>query len=147
MGNQYNRKPIEYEINKNGCHICTSHSKDKEGYARYRVNGKLKRLHRVLYENKYGEIPKGRVLLHKCDNPSCINIEHLKLGTQKENVQDCIDKERRWIPKGTKNGKAKLTDSQIEKILKDDRTQKEIAKEYKVTQQHISAIKLHKFWA
>ena len=39
---------------------------------------------------KFGEIPKGMVIRHKCDNPNCCNIEHLEIGTQKDNIEDMI---------------------------------------------------------
>ena len=146
MGNQFSRRKIEWIENDNGCHICTSHAKDAEGYILYRANGRVNRLHRYLFEQKYGEIPKGYVVMHICDNPSCINLEHLKLGTQKENVEDCVNKKRKWIPFGERNPKSKLTQQQVINILKDKRRQIDIAKEYGITQAQVSAIKLKKTW-
>ena len=146
MGNQFSRKNIEWDVNENGCYVCTSHAKDKFGYIRIRIDGKLDRLHREIYRQCLGEIPIGNVVMHKCDNPSCINIEHLILGTQIENIKDCINKKRRWIPTGIKNGRAKLNEMQISNILSDNRRQIDIAKDYGVTQAHISLIKLNKTW-
>ena len=83
-------KEVIIEQQSNGCIKCLSHCTDKDGYVRIRYNGKHDRLFRVLYTIKYGEIPKGMVLRHLCNNAWCVNVEHLKVGTQKENVQDMI---------------------------------------------------------
>jgi hypothetical protein len=59
---------------------------------------------------KYGEIPKGMVIRHKCDNPACCNIEHLEIGTPLDNVNDMIERGRKAINiiRGTQNGQSKL---------------------------------------
>lgn len=81
------------EERENGCIECISHCKDNCGYTRVRVNGKHERLFRYIYEQKYGKIPKGMVIRHKCDNPNCCNIKHLEIGTQKDNVRDLIERQ------------------------------------------------------
>ena len=50
--------------------------------------------HRVAWEKAHGPIPKGMYVLHRCDNPPCINVEHLFLGTQAENMRDMAAKGR-----------------------------------------------------
>jgi hypothetical protein len=56
--------------------------------------------HRASYEDYVGAIPQGLSVLHRCDNPTCINPDHLFLGTQGDNVRDCADK-MRLRPRGT----------------------------------------------
>lgn len=80
-------------VDKNGCWNWL-YGKDKDGYGKITFKYKSYRTHRLVYENIYGEIPKGKLVLHKCDNKSCCNPEHLFLGTQKDNVHDCIKKGR-----------------------------------------------------
>lgn len=71
-------------------------SKDRLGYGRISSErGKSPfKAYRVSYQLFKGEIPKGMSVLHECDNPSCVNPNHLKLGTQKENMQDASKRNR-----------------------------------------------------
>ena len=64
------------------------------GYGNFKVNGKTKRAHRVAWEEFNGPIPEGMNVCHTCDNPSCVNPEHLFLGTQYDNLQDMKQKGR-----------------------------------------------------
>lgn len=85
------------------------------------------------------------VVCHKCDNPSCINPNHLFLGTHKENMNDMVTKNRQSKGEGRTNI-AKLTDEQIEKIRKDNRVQNVIAIDYGITQSNVSRIKNKNRW-
>lgn len=64
----------------------------RDGYGR--VGKKRIALHRLVWEENFGTIPEGLCVLHRCDNPSCINVDHLFLGTQRDNNQDRIRKGR-----------------------------------------------------
>ncbi|MGV4876239.1 HNH endonuclease [Acetobacter indonesiensis] len=72
-------------------------------------NGKLEYAHRVAWEAKHGPIQidqetgKPLVIIHLCDNPACCNVDHMKLGTPRENTQDCIAKGRHRRPAATMN--------------------------------------------
>jgi hypothetical protein len=69
-------------------------SKDRHGYGQMRINQKLQQAHRVAWEIFNGKIPLGMCVLHYCDNPECTRIDHLRLGTLKENSKDMILKGR-----------------------------------------------------
>lgn len=80
-------------ITESGCLIWLG-STNNDGYGRMRTNSIKHGTHRLMWEAKNGPIPDGLCVLHRCDVPSCININHLFLGTHKDNVQDAIKKGR-----------------------------------------------------
>ena len=144
----WERVKAQTVINEKGCHIFTG-TKDECGYGRIWQGKKLVRLHRAMYEKLHGEIPKGLVILHKCDVPACINPNHLLLGTQGDNVEDMIQKKRNNPSIGSKHGMAKLTESDIPKIkqrLNDGETCVAIAKDYGVSDNMIRHIKMGRSW-
>lgn len=146
-------KEVILEEKENGCIECISHCKDNYGYTRIKIDKKHQRLFRYIYEQKYGKIPKGMVIRHTCDNTSCCNIEHLLIGTQKDNVRDMIERGRDKFhePKhnlrGTKNGSNKLTENQVINIYMSKLTNKELANKYNVSTTLISYIKSGKCWS
>lgn len=148
-----NGKEILVEEKSNGCIECISHSKDTCGYTRIRYNGKHERLFRVIYQIKYGEIPKGMLIRHKCDNPSCCNIEHLEIGTPKDNVADMIERGTSKIhfpkPKlqGVKNASSKLNEEQVKEIYLSNLSSYKLAKQYGVSKVTILLIKHKKMWS
>lgn len=74
------------------------------GYGSFRFNGKTCSAHRFSYIHFNGEIPEGMIICHKCDTPSCVNPEHLQIGTHLDNNRDCIAKGRFVKSYGNKNG-------------------------------------------
>lgn len=78
---------------------CIDHGRkgDRDGYARVKVNGKQTKAHRLAYCQangvSLGDIA-GRVVRHSCDNPRCVNGDHLLLGSQADNIQDMMDRGR-----------------------------------------------------
>lgn len=102
--------------------------------------------HRAAYILANGPIPDGLHVLHRCDNPSCINPMHLFLGTNDDNNADKVAKGRARGAVGERNPKAKLTRHQVRAIRADHRIQSKIAADYGVSQSMISAIKRGVNW-
>ena len=75
--------------------------------------GKHMQAHRFSWMIHNGPIPKGMCVCHHCDNPRCVNPEHLFIGTVKDNTQDMIKKGRKAPCNGENNGRAKLTIDQV----------------------------------
>lgn len=78
---------------------CIEHQgyKDKLGYGKCSYKGVSTTVHRRQWLRERGPIPDGLFVLHKCDNPSCYNLDHLYLGTQKDNIRDQFARNRsRW---------------------------------------------------
>ena len=104
--------------NENGCWIWSG-SKATRGYGKMRVNGVGTAAHRYSYSVNHGSIPDGMIVCHTCDTPSCVNPDHLFVGTTKDNYDDMIKKGRgyKFLHEGrvgTKNGNCKLS---VEKVL------------------------------
>ena len=92
------------------------------GYGQFFYEGKQQKAHRVSWIIANGEIPKGMVICHKCDNRRCVNPAHLFLGTQRDNVRDMMGKGRNnfisgWKPLlGSRNPMAKIAEHQVHEI-------------------------------
>lgn len=84
-----------FKVTETGCHEWTGW-RNKLGYGETYVGKKRFRTHRVVYAAHHGAIPKGMQVCHRCDNPACCNIEHLFLGTAKDNCLDSIAKGRHF---------------------------------------------------
>lgn len=94
--------------------------------------------YRVSWIIHYGAIPTGKQVCHTCDNPSCVNPEHLFLGSAKDNTLDMLKKGR--------SGKTKLVAEQVLLIREDPRPRRVIAKEFNVTLNMIQKIKSKRSW-
>ncbi len=106
------------------------------------------RAHRRIWEYYNGAIPKGLMVRHLCHNRACVNIQHLALGTMKDNRQDDILAGKDWF-RGEKNGNAKLSDNDIDEILAmrdqprkyGDKLVEKICAKY-----HIHKTTVHRIW-
>lgn len=76
------------------CMVWTGKKKNKKGYGFFSVQGCEFTAHRTAYRLAYGNIPEGLHVLHSCDNPSCVNANHLSLGTNADNIADRVAKNR-----------------------------------------------------
>jgi hypothetical protein len=132
----------------NGCLKSCRRGTHRYGWVTY--NKKQMAAHRAAWIIFNGELPKGAVVCHKCDVPSCTNPDHLFVGTQLDNVRDMVAKGRKW--KGLilrkidgKPSRAKLSEADIAKIKElrlQGWTQDALAKEFKVCQKSISNLLL-----
>ncbi len=96
--------------------------------------------HRAAWIEANGPIPEGMNVLHHCDNPPCVNVEHLFLGTAADNTQDMIAKGRRVAASGERHSRARLTDDDIREIRRryaEGDRQVDLAIAYSVTRQNI----------
>lgn len=85
--------------------------RNANGYGELTYRGRLTLAHRASYERHNGPIPDGMIVCHRCDNPPCINPDHLYVGTHADNGQDKA--ERRRSTRGVRNAAAKLTDDDV----------------------------------
>lgn len=112
------------------------------GYGVFAVrHGDVRFAHRVSWELINGPIPAGMVVCHRCDNPPCVNPDHLFLGTIAENNADMRAKKRHKI--GERHGSAKLTEAEVQtirRLLTSGASQRSIAARFGVGQMSISDI-------
>lgn len=129
---------------------CIDHGKrgTGKGYAQRSVQNRGRYMHRLAYARAHGldEATMGGVVMHSCDNPRCINPDHLSLGTYADNTADMVRKGRNKPPRGAANGNSKLTPEQVAEILATSGTQREIGLRYGVGQDQISRIRGGKRW-
>ncbi len=106
--------------------------------------------HRVSWELSNGPIPNVQCVLHRCDNPPCVNPAHLFLGTKADNTADMISKGRNVPPRGEMSGRAKLTNDAVIDIRSrhaNGERQVDLAHEYNLNDGTISRIISGKRWA
>lgn len=135
-----------------GCHNWTG-SKGNKGYGQFKERlfpgsggTKLKHVkaYRASYELHRGPIPEGMLIRHLCNNPACINPEHLALGTNQDNVNDKMKAGRHWSGRGENHGNCKYTDSQIatvRELIRAGLSNKVIAKMVNMNWTYIANIK------
>lgn len=115
------------------------------GYGMMSKDGKNQRAHRISYEAHKGPIPKGNVVRHTCDNPACINPDHLILGTQKDNVADREARGRRVV-NGERIGTSKLSAKDVLEIRSSEESLEVLANRYGIDRSNVWAIRTGKSW-
>ena len=119
-------------IDDNGCCVW-QRSVVTSGYGQIETEGRCHRAHKMAYEFVNGPVPEGLSVLHSCDVTRCCNPDHLRTGTQRENVYDMISRGRA-VQYGSGHTKAILTPAQVEAIRADPRTSRAIARDYGISQ-------------
>lgn len=135
----------------NGCWVWTA-AKDYYGYGVFSRShyNKSTRAHRAIWEILNGEIPKGYVICHKCDNPPCVRPDHLFVGTHKENMLDKVSKGRAaGQKKGENHTQSFLTEADVIRIFElnqDGLTCRDIGKLLDIAEWSVSLILRGKRW-
>lgn len=137
-------------VQANGCHIFVG-AKDGWGYGKIWWQKKLCAAHRLAWEMHNGPIPAEMLVLHRCDNPACVNPDHLWLGTNDDNMADMKAKgrARNGVMAGTYKPpkgfalpeRRKLSWEQIQEIRDSKRTYEQIGRQFGVTDGTIWRIK------
>lgn len=135
-------------VSREDC-ILFEGSKTKAGYGTKWHMGRMQGAHRLAWQEVNGDIPDGMYICHKCDNPSCVNPEHLFLGTPKDNSDDRDAKGRNNQAKREAHGSAKLTEADVT-FIKNARyvvSQRRLAALFSVNRSTIQDIYTEKTWA
>lgn len=145
---------VEIPERKDDCWIwCGGH--DSWGYGTFVFRGRQTGAHRVVYILHYGEIPEGLLVCHTCDNPTCVNPQHLFLGTNLDNSNDKLRKGRFVTPRpknrctGERHRSAKLNSQQVLSIRERIASGEEfsvLAKDFNVRPMSIQRIAEGKSW-
>jgi predicted XRE-type DNA-binding protein len=138
------------------CWEFSETSRYSGGYGAFWNNGKTRTAHRFAWEHKYGPIPEGFILLHRCDNPPCVRVDpngpfeddHFYVGTLKENNTDRDAKGRGIALSGEANANVKLNADHVREIrrLASVLKQQDIADKFGITQAAVSRIIRRQTW-
>lgn len=112
-------------------------------YGHFSINGAIVKAHRWMYQFLNGPIPEGLVVRHRCDNPACVNPQHLDIGTPAQNAADMVERGRNDNRKGERHPLAQVSASAVLMIRREaanGRTQSAIAKEFGISRQQVGKI-------
>jgi hypothetical protein len=128
------------EKRADGCWEWTG-AKTRGGYGSLGYERKTYRANRAAYLAYVGEIPPGMMVLHKCDNPSCVNPDHLWLGTHRENMADAVRKDRVF-----RGGTVKKLTAEAVCRLRSGGSVAEICREFGVTERYALSVRAGNTW-
>jgi hypothetical protein len=116
---------------------------NKDGYGQLSLDGSMFKAHRISYAIANGD-PGDLNVNHFCDNPPCVNPDHLWTGTQQEGIDDMVTKKRQ--AKGEGKTHSKLTDGQVKEILGSKDTNRILADRHGISEGIISSVKHDRIW-
>lgn len=119
---------------------------DAQGYGYLVMRGRPWRASRFMYMSRKGPLHPELFVLHSCDNPLCVNPDHLRLGTAADNSRDMVTRGRQCAREGEKNTQAKLNEGDVRAILASSASVSELADMFGVTHGAISMIRSRKRW-
>ena len=129
--------------NADGCWLWLA-SVNRKGYGQFGTRERCVLAHRFSFESFVSHIPDGMCVLHSCDNPRCVNPEHLFLGTKSDNNADMRAKGRH--ARGEATGTARLTVEVVNAIRAASGPQSAIARKFGTVQSTVSRIKAGRIW-
>lgn len=153
MNHRHNRSPHEpttkqffldhIQKEDNGCWIWKLTTNRPGGYGAVWYNNKVCVAHRVSYTLWIGVIPEGMLVCHHCDNPKCVNPEHLFIGNHTDNMRDCKRKHRNVWPVffGEDHPNAKLTNDDVKSIRASCMSRRLLAARYGVSKSTIKRVR------
>lgn len=130
-----------YDDPLTGCRVWTGQVNKKGGYGRIGYRYKSHRAHRLSYSLFIGPIPDGMHILHSCDNPLCINPNHLRPGTHSENISEAYRKGRKFTAKGEDHHNSKISNKQAREIFYSDMPTTLLANKYNISRSTVWRIK------
>lgn len=144
-----------------GCWLWTA-GRSRRGYGVFSSSQRYVNAHRVAWELTYGAIPPGLLVCHRCDNPPCVNPEHLFLGTAADNARDAAAKgrllcgdenpsrrNREIRPRGEGHANAKLTAAAVLRLREDYRrgfSYRELGVRYGIQRSHVHNLIAGRAW-
>ncbi|MDF2860302.1 MAG: hypothetical protein K0S02_574 [Achromobacter mucicolens] len=136
-----------FPVTESGCWIWEGYTDSKMGYGMFWLNGTMRLSHRVAYELFVGEIPNGMQVCHRCDIPSCVNPNHLWLGTNVDNVHDKVNKGRSARLQGSRHPGAKLDEDKVRFIRSCKTSARRLAPMLGIDRSTINYIRQGKLWS
>lgn len=143
---------IGWTVKQNECWEWNG-AKGEAGHGQIRIDKKSRQAHRIMFEIHYGPVPEGDNVLHRCDNPPCVNPGHLFSGTQKQNMDDMWAKGRQQEyvdqPLGSKHPNAKLLENdvlELRRLRESGSTYKSLAERFGISKSTVADIVSRKNW-